>query len=104
MAGAGYTVQASQLASGSEQVSGLVGECMQIARNVAQAASQLASSAGDPEVEAAAHALAASALRQYMGASSALRHTAEQLSGNARAYSQAESDAASAVSAIGSGG
>lgn len=102
MAGAGYRVRAGELASAGQQVSGLVSECVQLAGDVAQAVSALAAAAGNPAVESAARGMGTSALRQYIGAGSGLRHTAEQLSGTAQTYAKAESDSVSSVSGVAS--
>lgn len=102
MAGSGYTVRTDELESGSRQVSGLVGECKQITDLVTAAASALAAAAGHPGVESAALGLGTSALRQYVGAGTGIKNTAEQLSASAEAYAKAENDSASSVQGLAS--
>jgi len=102
MASGGYTVHSGALASGSGQVSGLQGECQQIAGIVSAALTALAGAAGNASVESAARGVGVAAIKQFLNADAGYQHTAQQLSQTAAAYAKAESNATSAVGGVAS--
>ena len=88
--GQGFSVRASKLQVGSQDVAGLQGRCEVVARDVVDALAGMAGSAGHPALASALTGAAGQGLVTFWAIGTAYQHVSDGLNASAETYSNAE--------------
>jgi hypothetical protein len=97
----GFTVTASGLDTGSQDMAGLQERCRLIAEYAMATLTAMAGSAGHPGLASALDGASGKSRRWYTGAWAAYGHASQSLTASSKTYTGADHGAATQVSGIG---
>lgn len=102
--GQGFSVAASKLAAGSEDITALLGRCEAIASDAVTALGAMAGAAGHAGLSSALTGAGDQGAKTFLDASAAYQHVSGNLSASATTYATTEQNLTEAIGAIGGAG
>jgi hypothetical protein len=101
--GQGFTVRASELAAGGEDIAGLLDTCGKIASDAVTAMCGMGEASGHAGLTAALLAAAEQGTKTFLDISAAYQHTGVSLDATAGTYAKTENENTSTINAIWNG-
>lgn len=101
--GQGFTVRASELATGGKDIASLLDTCEKIASDAVTAISGMGAASGHAGLAAALLAAAERGTQTFLDIGAAYQHTGVSLDATASSYGQAEDENTAKIHAIGNG-